>query len=84
MMQAAQNRPCHDPQVIRKLMPVHMRFESAWRLRTWDGFLLPRPFSTVRIEFAEPYTVPRRMTEEECEVERGKLERIMRAGTGED
>jgi lysophospholipid acyltransferase (LPLAT)-like uncharacterized protein len=66
-----------------KLMPVHMRFDRAIRLRTWDGFLLPVPFSGVEIEFAEPYTVPRRMTEEECERQRAELERIMREGTGE-
>ena len=45
--------------------------------------MLPLPFSGVEIEFAEPYTVPRRMTEEECEWQRVELERIMREGTGE-
>ena len=24
-------------------------FSSAWRLRSWDGFYLPRPFSRVRM-----------------------------------
>lgn len=24
-------------------------FEAAWRLRSWDGFYLPRPFSRVRV-----------------------------------
>ncbi len=24
-------------------------FESAWRLRSWDGFYLPKPFSRVRV-----------------------------------
>lgn len=66
-----------------KLMPVHMRFEKAYRLKTWDEFILPMPFSRVEIEFAQPYTVPRRMTEEECEMERVKLENIMREGTHE-
>lgn len=66
-----------------KLMPVHMRFDRAFRLRTWDGFMLPLPFSGVEIEFAEPYTVPRRMTDEECERQRAELERLMREGTGE-
>jgi lysophospholipid acyltransferase (LPLAT)-like uncharacterized protein len=66
-----------------KLMPVHMRFDRAWKLRTWDGFLLPMPFSRVEIEFAQPFTVPRRMTEEECEQQRAELERLMREGTGE-
>jgi lysophospholipid acyltransferase (LPLAT)-like uncharacterized protein len=62
---------------------VHMRFQRALRLRTWDGFQLPWPGSEVEIEFAEPYTVPRDMTEEECEHQRAKLERVMVEGTGE-
>src|SRR4051812_16133091 len=66
-----------------KVMPVHMRFDRAWRLRTWDGFRLPVPFSTVEIEFAQPFTVPRHMTEQECEQQRAELERVMREGTGE-
>jgi lysophospholipid acyltransferase (LPLAT)-like uncharacterized protein len=38
-----------------RLTLVGMDFESAWRLRSWDGFFLPRPFSRVhmRFEFAE-------------------------------
>lgn len=67
-----------------RIMPVHMRFDRALRLRTWDGFILPLPFSGVEIEFAQPYTVPRRMTEAECEERRADLERLMRAGTGEN
>jgi Kdo2-lipid IVA 3' secondary acyltransferase len=66
-----------------KIMPVHMRFDRALRLRTWDGFIVPLPFSGVEIEFAQPYTVPRRMTEAECEQERASLERLMREGAGE-
>lgn len=66
-----------------KLMPVHIRFERALRLPTWDQFRLPWPGSEVEIEFAEPYTVPREMTEEACERERVKLERIMVEGTRE-
>ena len=65
------------------LMPVHVRYASAIRLPTWDGFQLPLPFSKVEIEIAKPFTVPRRMTEAECEMQRAELERVMIAGTGE-
>ncbi len=41
------------------------------------------PFSQVEIEFANPFTVPRRMTEDECEQQRADLERVMIAGTQE-
>ena len=30
-----------------------MAFESAWRLSSWDGFYLPRPFSRARLRFEE-------------------------------
>jgi hypothetical protein len=26
---------------------------SAWRLNTWDKFLIPRPFATVRVAYSE-------------------------------
>lgn len=66
-----------------KLMPVHIRYDKAFTFKTWDGFQLPLPFSGVEIEFAEPFSVPRRMTEEECEAQRAELERILREGTRE-
>ena len=30
-----------------------IRYESAWRLRSWDRFLLPRPFSSVTVQARE-------------------------------
>jgi lysophospholipid acyltransferase (LPLAT)-like uncharacterized protein len=30
---------------------VGMDFESAWRVRSWDGFYLPRPFSRMHMRF---------------------------------
>jgi hypothetical protein len=37
MMQAAQNRPRHDSQVIRKLMTVRMQWYWQRRRRLWDA-----------------------------------------------
>ena len=65
------------------LLPVHVRYDKAIRFKTWDGFLLPMPFSGVEIEFGPSYTLPRRMTEAECEQQRAELERILREGTKE-
>ena len=36
------------------IVPVWVEFENCWRLRTWDGFCIPKPFSTVRICFGPP------------------------------
>ncbi len=37
MMQAAKNRLRHDPQVIRKLMSVHVQRHWQMRRRLWDA-----------------------------------------------
>ncbi|MCE9518138.1 MAG: hypothetical protein K8R87_00995 [Verrucomicrobia bacterium] len=66
-----------------KLIAVHVRYDRALRLPTWDGFQIPLPFSGVEIEITSPFTVPRRMTEEECEQHRAELESRMIDGLGE-
>ena len=35
----------------KRVALVGMDFESAWRVSSWDGFHLPRPFSRVRLRF---------------------------------
>lgn len=32
------------------LILLGCRFSSAWRFRSWDGFCLPRPFSTLQVQ----------------------------------
>jgi len=66
-----------------RLLPLHVRYDNAFKLKTWDSFMLPVPGSDVEIEFGQPYTVPRRTTEEEAEDHRANLERIMIEGTHE-
>lgn len=41
------------------VVPLSVRASSGWRFRSWDGFLLPRPFSTITLEYHEPVRVPR-------------------------
>ena len=36
------------------IVPVGLSASSAWRLGTWDRFLLPRPFARVTIRVGEP------------------------------
>jgi lysophospholipid acyltransferase (LPLAT)-like uncharacterized protein len=35
-----------------RVLLLGMEFTSAWRLRSWDGFYLPKPFSLVRLHSA--------------------------------
>lgn len=39
------------------LVPVAAGASSAWRLASWDRFLVPRPFSTVRVAYGPPRLV---------------------------
>ena len=36
-----------------RVIVLGINYESAWRLRSWDQFLLPRPFSRVRLVVRE-------------------------------
>jgi lysophospholipid acyltransferase (LPLAT)-like uncharacterized protein len=63
------------------IVPIHVRFHSAWRLKTWDRFVIPKPFSRVEVTFAESITIPRGLDETAFEAERLKLENLLVAGT---
>jgi lysophospholipid acyltransferase (LPLAT)-like uncharacterized protein len=63
------------------IIPIHLRFSNAWRLKTWDRFVIPKPFSRVEITFAEPIHIPRGLDETAFENERQKLETLLIQGT---
>lgn len=48
------------------------------RLRSWDRFQIPLPFSRCDVSFPEPIRVPREATEAEREVWRQKLEQALK------
>lgn len=60
---------------------VHVRFSSAWRLGTWDRFVMPKPFSRVTVTFDEPLHVSKGIDEQALENERLKIESLLVAGT---
>ena len=33
------------------VMPVTVEYEKSWRLKSWDQFFIPKPFSVVRVRF---------------------------------
>ncbi len=39
------------------IVPLHAEADRAWRLHSWDRFMLPRPWSRVRIAYAPPIAV---------------------------
>lgn len=56
------------------LAPVHATFSRCLRLKTWDGFIIPLPFSTVSVTVDEMIPVPRELTDEEFEALRVRVE----------
>jgi lysophospholipid acyltransferase (LPLAT)-like uncharacterized protein len=55
------------------ILPINMEFSSCWRLKSWDRFILPRPFSKVRLIFGPLFRVRSTDTPEEFEAERLRL-----------
>jgi len=40
-----------------QLIPVHAEADRAWRLNSWDRFMIPKPFARVRVVYGTPFTV---------------------------
>lgn len=62
------------------LVPVHVDFSSAWQLKTWDRFRIPKPFSRVTVIFDELLAVPGGLGEDDFSDWRGRLETLLREG----
>ena len=65
------------------ILPVHVTYSSCWRLKSWDGFMIPKPFATVNITFDLLHQIPPTADETEFEYQRVRLERMLRTQHGE-
>lgn len=61
------------------VFPLNLEYSSCWRLKNWDRFILPRPFSKIRVILGSAHHVAATGTEEEFEKERLRLEKAMMA-----
>jgi hypothetical protein len=41
-----------------QIVPLGIGHQNPWRVRSWDSFAIPRPFSRVRCLFGQPISVP--------------------------
>jgi lysophospholipid acyltransferase (LPLAT)-like uncharacterized protein len=39
------------------IIPIHAEAERAWRLHSWDRFMIPKPFARVHISYGQPFEV---------------------------
>jgi lysophospholipid acyltransferase (LPLAT)-like uncharacterized protein len=61
------------------LVPVGLAFSRCWRLRSWDGFRIAKPFSRAEMLFGEPRRFPRDLDRGDIERERAWLENQLHA-----
>lgn len=47
------------------ILPMAFVAESAWYLKSWDRFIIPKPFSRVTINIGEPVLVPKKLAANE-------------------
>lgn len=60
------------------IVPLHARFSRAIRLKTWDGFTIPLPFSTISVTVDETISVPSGLDDQAFEALRRKTETLLK------
>ena len=61
------------------VVPVNIEYSSCWRLKSWDRFILPRPFAKVHVIIGSPHHIELSDTPEQFEAERQRLQQAMMA-----
>ena len=62
------------------IVPVIVSVDRAWIMRSWDRFLVPKPFSKVTIEWGPPLAVPQDLDPPQQEEFRAEIERRLSEG----
>lgn len=59
------------------IVPFYTSADRAWHFRSWDAFLLPKPFARVRLRFGEMIRLPALDREEDFERQRAHIQALM-------
>jgi lysophospholipid acyltransferase (LPLAT)-like uncharacterized protein len=62
------------------IVPFYIIADQAWYFKSWDRFMLPKPFSRVTLRFGDMIRLPATDDEEEFEAQRVEVEKIMLQG----
>ena len=65
------------------ILPVIVSAEKAWIIKSWDRFMIPKPFSEVTIEWGQPFVVPRDLDPARYEELRREIEKSLSEGYAE-
>jgi lysophospholipid acyltransferase (LPLAT)-like uncharacterized protein len=60
------------------IVPMHAKFSRCFRLKSWDGFIIPLPFSKIRVTVDDSICVPRELNNEQFEAMRSRVETLLR------
>lgn len=63
------------------VVPVALGASAEWRVRSWDEFRIPKPFSRCVVRFGEPVLLPRDIDGEGEETARKEIEAALNAVT---
>ena len=61
------------------IVPIALGASPSWRLRSWDEFVIPKPFARCVVRFGEPIRVPRTADRATQEAARKDVESALRA-----
>ncbi len=62
------------------IVPFYISTDKAWTFNSWDRFFIPKPFTSVTLQFGEMLRLEEAHTSESFEAQRQELETIMRTG----
>ena len=59
------------------IVPIHMEYTSCWRMKSWDRFVVPKPFATLRAIFGAPIHLGPLEHPEQFEAEQLRVQNAM-------
>lgn len=66
------------------IIPVRFVHSSSWRLKSWDRFHIPKPFSKVTVLVGDAIHVPAKLDDDEFETCRKKVQGLLRGETSDE
>jgi lysophospholipid acyltransferase (LPLAT)-like uncharacterized protein len=63
------------------LLPLSYAANRAWQLKSWDKFLIPKPFAKIVITIGEPVTSPKGLLAEDLEPLRLQMQNALKSLT---
>ncbi len=64
------------------ILPMAYQASSAWEFKSWDRFLLPKPFSKVTVHIGEPQQMPKSLDAQEQQHQANRIEGILNSLSG--